>query len=174
MYSYWHLHEIEHEALQRMYGACRKGRDFPGTLPDETSGGVTTHAILQGLRLIGADDDESVFQDILKESPSSAVWAGGPRQNGATRATPPSSSPSLSDHSTATSRSRSFDTRAALAYRVGSGRSRSTTHGLLILTVLRNKAACQHWTAANNHGPLTSPCKNPRSSKRRLSRSRKP
>jgi hypothetical protein len=112
MYSYWHLREIEHEALQRMYLACRKGRDFPGTLPDETSGRVTTHAILQGLGLIGADDDESMFQDILNKSPSSGVQAVGPRQKGATRPAPPSSCSSMSDHSTATSRSQSFDTPA--------------------------------------------------------------
>jgi len=73
MYSYWHLHEIEHEALQRTYLACRKGRDFPGTLPDEKSGGVTTLAILQDIGPVGADDDESRFQDILRMSLSSGV-----------------------------------------------------------------------------------------------------
>ena len=110
MCSYLHLHEIENEALQRMYSACRKGQGFPGTLPDETSGEVTTHAILHGLGLIDVDDDEPEFQDI---PPSSGVRAVDPSQKGATRTPPSSICSSLTDQSTATLRSQSFDRRAS-------------------------------------------------------------
>jgi hypothetical protein len=84
-----------------MYWACRNGRDFPGTLPDETSGRVTTHAILEGLGLIGADDDESGFQE---------VPTGDPDQQVAAQATSPSSSPSLPGEQTPASQVNPFDT----------------------------------------------------------------
>jgi len=62
-----------------MYLAYRKGRDFPGTLPYEKDGGVTALAILQDIGPIGADDDESRFQEIPRKSLSSSVQAVGPR-----------------------------------------------------------------------------------------------
>lgn len=39
------------EALQRLYWACRTNSDFPGKVPDESTGVVTTEAILKGLDL---------------------------------------------------------------------------------------------------------------------------
>ena len=43
------MHEIIDEALQNLYWACREGRGFPGTVPDESTGHVSTDAILHGL-----------------------------------------------------------------------------------------------------------------------------
>ncbi|KIW17328.1 hypothetical protein PV08_04520 [Exophiala spinifera] len=48
---YWGMHDVMDEALQRLYWACREGRGFPGVIPDESSGRVSTDAILRGLGL---------------------------------------------------------------------------------------------------------------------------
>ncbi|KAL2401340.1 hypothetical protein ABEF93_005176 [Exophiala dermatitidis] len=48
---YWGMQDIIDEALQRLYWACRQGRGFPGVVPDETNGRVSTDAILRGLGL---------------------------------------------------------------------------------------------------------------------------
>ncbi|KAK5044858.1 hypothetical protein LTR84_010396 [Exophiala bonariae] len=45
------MREVIDEALQTLYWACREGRGFPGTVPDESSGQVSTDAILRGLGL---------------------------------------------------------------------------------------------------------------------------
>lgn len=45
------MREVIDEALQTLYWACREGRGFPGTIPDESSGHVSTDAILNGLGL---------------------------------------------------------------------------------------------------------------------------
>ncbi|EXJ75558.1 uncharacterized protein A1O5_00064 [Cladophialophora psammophila CBS 110553] len=49
----WYLgmQDVIDEALQRLYWACREGRGFPGVIPDESGGRVSTDAILQGLGL---------------------------------------------------------------------------------------------------------------------------
>ncbi|KIW36560.1 uncharacterized protein PV06_11210 [Exophiala oligosperma] len=39
-------------ALQQLYWACRQKSGFPGKLPDESTGAVTTDAILEGLGLL--------------------------------------------------------------------------------------------------------------------------
>lgn len=39
------------QAVQTLYWACRQNRGFPGTLPDESGGSVSTDAILRGLGL---------------------------------------------------------------------------------------------------------------------------
>lgn len=39
------------EALQKLYWACREGSGFPGAIPDESSGRVSTEEILRGLGL---------------------------------------------------------------------------------------------------------------------------
>ncbi|KIW36275.1 hypothetical protein, variant [Exophiala oligosperma] len=39
-------------ALQQLYWACRQKSGFPGKLPDESTGAVTTDAILEGLGLV--------------------------------------------------------------------------------------------------------------------------
>ncbi|KIW75402.1 hypothetical protein Z517_10143 [Fonsecaea pedrosoi CBS 271.37] len=43
--------DVLDEALQRLYWACREGRGFPGVIPDESGGRVSTDAILRGLGL---------------------------------------------------------------------------------------------------------------------------
>jgi len=45
------MQEVMDEALQRLYWACREGRGFPGAVPDESGGRVSTDAILRGLGL---------------------------------------------------------------------------------------------------------------------------
>ena len=45
------MHNVIDEALQRLYWASREGRGVPGIVPDESSGRVSTDAILQGLGL---------------------------------------------------------------------------------------------------------------------------
>jgi hypothetical protein len=45
------MQDVIDEALQRLYWACREGRGFPGVVPDESSGRVSTETILQGLGL---------------------------------------------------------------------------------------------------------------------------
>jgi hypothetical protein len=57
--SYQQLYKITAEAIQQLYWACRTKADFPGVLPDESSGHVTTNAILHGLGLVGSTCDES-------------------------------------------------------------------------------------------------------------------
>ncbi|OAP56633.1 hypothetical protein AYL99_08745 [Fonsecaea erecta] len=48
---YWGMQDVIDEALQRLYWACREGRGFPGVIPDESAGRVSTDAILRGLGL---------------------------------------------------------------------------------------------------------------------------
>jgi hypothetical protein len=45
------MQDVIDEALQRLYWACREGRNFPGIIPDESEGTVSTDAILRGLGL---------------------------------------------------------------------------------------------------------------------------
>ncbi|KIW71688.1 hypothetical protein, variant 3 [Phialophora macrospora] len=45
------MQDIIDEALQRLYWACRERTGFPGLIPDESSGRVSTDAILRGLGL---------------------------------------------------------------------------------------------------------------------------
>ncbi|OAL19961.1 hypothetical protein AYO22_09488 [Fonsecaea multimorphosa] len=51
VFLYWGMQDVIDEALQRLYWACRQGRGFPGVIPDESSGRVSTDAILRGLGL---------------------------------------------------------------------------------------------------------------------------
>jgi hypothetical protein len=62
------MSEITDEALQLLYWACRHGMDFPGNLPIETEGMISTHAILEGLGLVGPIDDGSDAKDRVDES----------------------------------------------------------------------------------------------------------
>lgn len=50
-FRYLGMQDVIDEALQKLYWACRGGRGFPGVIPDESSGRVSTEAILQGLGL---------------------------------------------------------------------------------------------------------------------------
>lgn len=52
-YSYCQMREVMDEAIQRLYWACRHKTNFPGHVPDESTGVVTTDAILKGLGLSG-------------------------------------------------------------------------------------------------------------------------
>ena len=45
------MQDVIDQALQRLYWACREGRGFPGVIPDESNGRVSTDAILRGLGL---------------------------------------------------------------------------------------------------------------------------
>jgi len=59
--------EATDEALQRLYWACRKKSDFPGNIPDESNGFVTTAAVLDGLGINVRDlDDMGVPQEIKR------------------------------------------------------------------------------------------------------------
>ncbi|KEF61405.1 uncharacterized protein A1O9_02971, partial [Exophiala aquamarina CBS 119918] len=49
---YWEMRDIVDEALQSLYWACREGRGFPGVIPDESNGHVSTDAILRGLGFV--------------------------------------------------------------------------------------------------------------------------
>ncbi|KAJ9497274.1 hypothetical protein H2202_007078 [Exophiala xenobiotica] len=46
------------EALQQLYWACRHKTGFPGEVPDESTGVVTTDAILNGLGLTTPDHED--------------------------------------------------------------------------------------------------------------------
>lgn len=59
------------EALQRLYWACRTHGDFPGRIPDESTGVVTTHAILKALDLAPTMEDPDRPHG-LKQEPSSS------------------------------------------------------------------------------------------------------
>ncbi|KAI1625555.1 hypothetical protein EDD37DRAFT_309136 [Exophiala viscosa] len=50
---YCQMRDVMDEALQRLYWACRQKENFPGDVPDESPGTVTTDAILTGLHLSG-------------------------------------------------------------------------------------------------------------------------
>ncbi|KIX00984.1 uncharacterized protein Z518_10050 [Rhinocladiella mackenziei CBS 650.93] len=49
---YCQMRNVTETALQKLYWACRTKSDFPGDIPDESTGAVTTMAILKGLHLI--------------------------------------------------------------------------------------------------------------------------
>jgi len=49
---YLQMSEVTDEALQRLYWACRRRENFPGDVPDESKGQITTNAILRGLGLV--------------------------------------------------------------------------------------------------------------------------
>lgn len=55
--SYCRMREVMEEAIQRLYWACRQGSGFPGDIPEESAGSLTTDTILRGLSLIDPADD---------------------------------------------------------------------------------------------------------------------
>lgn len=74
---YWGMQDVIDEALQRLYWACREGRGFPGVLPDESNGRVSTDAILRGLglspppverRALGTTQSESALDGMERGS----------------------------------------------------------------------------------------------------------
>ena len=52
------MQEVTDTALQRLYWACRGGTGFPGDVPDELTGTVTTMDILKGLGLVESEFNE--------------------------------------------------------------------------------------------------------------------
>ncbi|KAL6240269.1 hypothetical protein RBB50_012816 [Rhinocladiella similis] len=46
------MREVMDEALQQLYWACRQKSGFPGKVPDESAGVITTDEILKGLGLV--------------------------------------------------------------------------------------------------------------------------
>jgi len=56
--SYFQMREMMDEALQRLYWACRTTSGFPGSIPDDSTGVVTTEAILKGLGLMSTTLEE--------------------------------------------------------------------------------------------------------------------
>ncbi len=65
------MREVLDEALQRLYWACRHKMEFPGEIPDESTGVVTTEAILNGLGLTTPDQDDSTSPVTLTQHQSS-------------------------------------------------------------------------------------------------------
>ncbi|KAJ9646820.1 hypothetical protein H2204_000512 [Knufia peltigerae] len=57
--DYCRMRDVLDEAIQRLYWACRQESGFPGDIPDESSGSVTTDSILCGLGLIEPGGEES-------------------------------------------------------------------------------------------------------------------
>jgi hypothetical protein len=49
------MREVTDKAIQQLYWACRHKKDFPGQVPDESGGLVSTTDVLKGLGLL--DDD---------------------------------------------------------------------------------------------------------------------
>lgn len=63
------MREVTDNALERLYWACRRGSGFPGHIPDESNGIVTTTDILNGLGLIDSethwfDSEEEIEQPL--------------------------------------------------------------------------------------------------------------
>ncbi|OQV02549.1 hypothetical protein CLAIMM_07732 isoform 5 [Cladophialophora immunda] len=55
------MREVTDVALQRLYWACRRRTGFPGDIPDESQGEVSTADILKGLGLLTPDLDDPTF-----------------------------------------------------------------------------------------------------------------
>jgi hypothetical protein len=68
------MREVTDSALQQLYWACRRRSGFPGEIPNETSGSVTTANILKGLGLLKPDFDEF---ELPKEIASTLPVHGG-------------------------------------------------------------------------------------------------
>ncbi|OQV02548.1 hypothetical protein CLAIMM_07732 isoform 1 [Cladophialophora immunda] len=59
--DYYQMREVTDVALQRLYWACRRRTGFPGDIPDESQGEVSTADILKGLGLLTPDLDDPTF-----------------------------------------------------------------------------------------------------------------
>ncbi|KIW89369.1 uncharacterized protein Z519_10223 [Cladophialophora bantiana CBS 173.52] len=60
-FGYYQMRELTDVALQQLYWACRRRTGFPGDIPDESKGGVSTDDILKGLGLMKPEFDELNF-----------------------------------------------------------------------------------------------------------------
>ncbi|OQU95666.1 hypothetical protein CLAIMM_01847 [Cladophialophora immunda] len=101
------MRKVTDEALQRLYWACRRKEDFPGNLPNESKGTVTTKDILEGLGLIGPELNDSPFEQSVKVADhiSSSVMSHSLHAE-STQSTTPSPSPTGSKQSDKSSSSR--------------------------------------------------------------------
>ena len=77
MCSYCQLREVTDAALQQLYWACRNGTGFPGDVPYDSMGLVSTTDILKGLGLIKPDFD---MFDLPKDIAQTDLAAKGSSQ----------------------------------------------------------------------------------------------
>jgi len=97
MVSYFRMRKVMDEALQRLYWACRRQQGFPGNLPDETKGPVTTAEILEGLGLIGREMDNFGHTECAKVANQTFTSPVGVHYPHAQRAQSTTSLPSPTD-----------------------------------------------------------------------------
>jgi hypothetical protein len=72
------MREVTDSALQQLYSACRRRSYFPGEIPNENSGSVTTTDILKGLGLLKPDFDEFELPEVIASTlpvHDGAEWA---------------------------------------------------------------------------------------------------
>jgi hypothetical protein len=68
--SYCQMKEATDTAIQQLYWACRRKQGFPGQIPDESSGQISTTDVLRGLGLLGDDfEDLDVPREIDTQAP---------------------------------------------------------------------------------------------------------
>jgi len=72
------MRNLMDEALLKLYWACRTNSGFPGELPDESNGPITTEVILKALGLVGPDFDEQV--SFLAEAKDQDSHLGNPQR----------------------------------------------------------------------------------------------
>ncbi|OAL30354.1 hypothetical protein AYO22_01552 [Fonsecaea multimorphosa] len=65
---YYQMREVTDLALQKLYWACRRRTGFPGDIPDESNGEVSTIDILKGLGLWRPSLDESNFPGEVEQA----------------------------------------------------------------------------------------------------------
>jgi hypothetical protein len=100
------MREALGEALQQMYWACRRRPDFPGDVPEEPTGLVTTDAILRELGLMGpALEDPTSSQ--ASEQHEYTIKDQNQAQIRQLSMTPPAESDFTPKNSTSTSQSTS-------------------------------------------------------------------
>ena len=66
--SYCQMREVTDCALQRLYWACRQGSGFPGKIPDESTGNVTSTDILKALGLIEPEFEDFKLPEAVEPS----------------------------------------------------------------------------------------------------------
>jgi hypothetical protein len=68
--SYCQMKEATDTAIQQLYWACRRKQGFPGQIPDESNGHVSTTDVLRGLSLLGNDfEDLDVPREVDTQPP---------------------------------------------------------------------------------------------------------
>jgi len=93
------MREITDEALQRLYWASKQGQVFPGKLPSEANGPVTTNQILEGLGLVDSSkDDDMLPKPVVNEETSSQFQQHQRLIQQAAQRTPPLTPTTLTQH----------------------------------------------------------------------------